>query len=97
MHRDQQVAGNIGQKVRASVLRDAPEKSVVIFERRRASKLPEHSDNQQRQQNQTTMIRAQPLRPGTSQMPIEEPKCDEWVNIDNSQTEKLWRQPVNRA
>jgi len=43
------------------------------------------------------MISTQPLWPRASQMSIQEPQRDQRVSIDNCQTEKLRRQPIQSA
>src|ERR1051325_242223 len=73
MSGNEHAAGNVWQQLGAGVLRDAPEESVIIRERRRARELPEHRKQQQRQHTQTKAVQPQPLGTSARRMTNQKP------------------------
>src|SRR5215216_1120218 len=79
------------------MLRDAPEETVTVRQRRSLRQLPDHPNQHKRHQTHATTIKAQPLRTGATEMPIEKPERNERMHVNNRETEEVRAEPVQRT
>src|ERR1043165_9737416 len=79
------------------MLRDAPEQSVAVRQRRGLRQLPDHSREHARQKTQTTAISTEPRRTSATQMVIEKPERDQRMNVDEGETKEVRSEPVQRS
>src|ERR1041384_3576927 len=79
------------------MLRDAPEESVAVRQRRRPRQLPNHPQEHKRQHTQATSIRAQPLRTRATKVPVQKPQRHKRMNVNDRETKKIRPEPVQRT
>src|SRR5688572_27233375 len=79
------------------MLRDAPEETVAVRQRRSLRQLPDHSHQHKRQHTKTTSISAQPLRTRPTKVPVQKPQRNERMNVDDGEAKKVRPEPVERT
>src|SRR5215510_6104262 len=79
------------------MLSDAPEEAIAVRQRRALRQLPDHRGEQKRQQAQTPAIGTQPPWTRATQMTVKEPQRDQWVDVNERETEEVRSEPVQRA